>query len=562
MKNTSYFKNRNKTRKPMGKIMLIFLISFLVIVPAILAITGYYIKSNNIIGANSLKVSLYHNGVMLGEHSDDPQSENADELVLIFDSMVNNIKKTDLYPEHITLDTTYEVTLSTRTDTHTYKCFFNIDSPKDSYCIDNEQTVYLIDTETTKAFLSSQYSELLYSNARSPKMYSSSDEEIVPYSHEWYYKDLSNSFRYASPLEQSSNQSEYNMSGRLGLTFDKTPDKCTVKIYKSGIKIYDNDLSQLASFSVDAGTNLQFDVSAEWSQTNECDFYGTVRYNFKVLVRDRANFLLDKTSVNSGEYVFISCTNVLDASKIQFNSEPSIKCEPVFFSDNNVVRTMLPISNELDEGEYKLTFSYGATAETLILNVTKAEKTTNYNLSDENTLLISSLTSKNNLDKVRDVITSLELSDKIFVRSGFVDYKDNGANDLVKYGSLVTSNNADFTHTVSGTQFVWKNNKNAVVCSLNSGIVVKVGNCDYLGNFVVIDHGLGLRTVYSHLDAIFVKEGSILIKGEQIGLCGSLNTVSPSGVFIMCFVYDIPINYEAIAGKELPFYYPEIKEDE
>ena len=562
MKNTSYFKNRNKNKKPLGKIMIVFLISLLVIVPAILAIAGYYIRSNNIIGANSLKVSLYYNGAMLGEQSDDPQNEHADELVLIFDSMRNNLKKTELKPTQLTLKNSYDVTLSTRTDTQSYKCFFNIDSNKDSYCIDEQQNVYLISTSTTEAFLSSQYSEYLYPNAYSPKMYSSLDEEITPYAHEWYYKDHLNSLRKASPIPQISTQPEYNMSGQLGLSFDVVPDKCTVKIYKSGIKIYDNDLSQLSSFSVDAGTNLQFDVSAEWDKKDESKFYGTVRYNFRVLVRDRANFIIDSTSVNTGEYAFVSCTNILDASKIKFTSEPSINCEPIFFEDNNVVRTILPISNDLDAGEYKLTFSYGASSETLLLNVNKSETPNVYNFSIENTELVSSLTNKTNTDTVTDIINKLKFDNRIFVRSKFADYKDSGAEALVKYGALITSDNGDITHTVTGTQFVWKDNKNPVVFSLNSGIVAKVGYCGYLGNYVVVDHGLGLRTVYAHLDTVFVKENQVLIKSEQIGLGGSLNAASPTGVFIMCFVYDVPINYEALADKELTFYYPEIKEEE
>ena len=57
-----------------------------------------------------------------------------------------------------------------------------------------------------------------------------------------------------------------------------------------------------------------------------------------------------------------------------------------------------------------------------------------------------------------------------------------------------------------------------------------------------------------------VKEGDILAKGERIGLCGSLNIVSPSGVFIMCFIYDVAVDYDNIAGVALPFYYPESEE--
>ena len=87
-----------------------------------------------------------------------------------------------------------------------------------------------------------------------------------------------------------------------------------------------------------------------------------------------------------------------------------------------------------------------------------------------------------------------------------------------------------------------------------------VGSCDYLGKYVVIEHGLALRTLYSHLDTVFVKEGDILAKGELVGICGSLDVVSPKGVFLMCFVYDVAVDPEYVAGKTLPFQYYQIEE--
>lgn len=562
MKNTSYFKNRNKEKKSAWKVIFIFLLAVLVIVPSILAIAGYYIKSNNLVGANSIKVSLFYDGTLIGEQSDDPQNENADELVFIFNSLINKIKKTDKLPDSLYDIKTFDVNISTRTNTYSYKCFFSTDADTDNYCVDSENTVYIIDDETSDAFLASPYAEVLYSNAGSPKMYSSSDEAILPYSHDWNYKNRSGVFQQALPLKRNDTTAEYNMSGSLGLTFDQYPDECSVKIYKSGIKVYDDDLNGLSSFLVEAGTNLQFDVIAKWNQNDDKDFYGTAKYNFKVLVRDRATFLLDKTSVNSGEAVLVSCTNVLDAAKIKFVSEPSIGCSPIFYSDHDIVRTLIPISNDLEEGEYKFTFYYGATTETLTLNVNKSDKPKDYTLKAENAPLLSNLINQSNTDKVIDIVRSIKLTDMIFAHSAFIDYKDSGAQTIAKYGTRITTANESISHVINGTQFAWNDNNNAIVQALNSGIVVKVDYCTYLGDFVIIDHGLGLITVYAHLDTVFAKEGDVVMTGEALGLCGALNIVSPSGVFVMCFIYDVPIDYDSIAGKPLPFYYSEIEEEE
>jgi len=43
----------------------------------------------------------------------------------------------------------------------------------------------------------------------------------------------------------------------------------------------------------------------------------------------------------------------------------------------------------------------------------------------------------------------------------------------------------------------------------------------YEGNCVVLDHGLGLLTLYLHLSEIKVKEGDRVTRGQQIGLSGA-----------------------------------------
>jgi murein DD-endopeptidase MepM/ murein hydrolase activator NlpD len=55
----------------------------------------------------------------------------------------------------------------------------------------------------------------------------------------------------------------------------------------------------------------------------------------------------------------------------------------------------------------------------------------------------------------------------------------------------------------------------------NSGLVVYTGYLGIYGNTVIIDHGLGLFSLYAHLNAIHVKSGQELKKGEILGQSGS-----------------------------------------
>ncbi|MBI3990345.1 MAG: M23 family metallopeptidase [candidate division NC10 bacterium] len=59
------------------------------------------------------------------------------------------------------------------------------------------------------------------------------------------------------------------------------------------------------------------------------------------------------------------------------------------------------------------------------------------------------------------------------------------------------------------------------VFASNAGRVALVGEYFFPGRFVILDHGLGLYTMYFHLQAIMVEEGQLVHKGQPIGTVGA-----------------------------------------
>lgn len=55
----------------------------------------------------------------------------------------------------------------------------------------------------------------------------------------------------------------------------------------------------------------------------------------------------------------------------------------------------------------------------------------------------------------------------------------------------------------------------------NSGRVIFTGEQGIYGNLIVLDHGLGLQSLYSHLSEIAVRPGDVVGKGQIIGKTGS-----------------------------------------
>ena len=58
------------------------------------------------------------------------------------------------------------------------------------------------------------------------------------------------------------------------------------------------------------------------------------------------------------------------------------------------------------------------------------------------------------------------------------------------------------------------------VAAMNGGTVLLARPLYFEGNFVVLDHGQGLLTLYLHLSEFKVKEGDQVRRGQEIGLSG------------------------------------------
>jgi murein DD-endopeptidase MepM/ murein hydrolase activator NlpD len=63
--------------------------------------------------------------------------------------------------------------------------------------------------------------------------------------------------------------------------------------------------------------------------------------------------------------------------------------------------------------------------------------------------------------------------------------------------------------------------KQSPIPAANKGVVTFAGPLTIYGNTVILDHGLGLMTLYGHLSSIGVKPGDAVEKGQELGSSGS-----------------------------------------
>jgi Peptidase family M23 len=64
-------------------------------------------------------------------------------------------------------------------------------------------------------------------------------------------------------------------------------------------------------------------------------------------------------------------------------------------------------------------------------------------------------------------------------------------------------------------------NKHAGIRASNDGIVIYASRLGIYGNCIVVDHGLGLQSIYGHLSQLDVKVGDAVKKAQKMGLSGA-----------------------------------------
>ena len=76
---------------------------------------------------------------------------------------------------------------------------------------------------------------------------------------------------------------------------------------------------------------------------------------------------------------------------------------------------------------------------------------------------------------------------------------------------------------------------------MSSGKVVYTGFCDVLGNFVVVDHGFGLKTWYAHLSEISVSNGDVVKTSQSLGKTGNSGFIIDNRLHVEFTLFDIPV---------------------
>ena len=504
------------------KIVITFISVIAVLLPTILAMftLAELNKSKEIMSSDNLTVVMYSpTGEELYRETGKIETDEEASLVGIFNVMRKNLSPINAIPEGTDLSFPISVDMISSEETLKYTYYFSFAEGSSYATVGNNS--YKVLTADSERFLASTYAEILYSNAVSPNLITLDGETVTASSVSWNYKNTDGLFVSASKIPVSSDKITYHITGGISLGFEQEPDNCVVSIFDGDEPIYNGSIGGLDTLTIDTDTALTVKIFAEWSSNSSRDFYGTVNYDFCVIIHSRAEFSITANTLRSGEFLVFKATNIIDPAKLKFSSE-DINAPKEFVRVNDISYAVIPCPEYSDAQSFSFTVSYGATSKDFTVNIPHTENDPSLTDFSQSAFVMDA-----DLSSVKSNFDS-----QLFIFGSFISPTEKGFTQKFSFGDNIN----DGEYYSYSNEYTYSKGYGASVSSVCGGKVAFVSSSESLGNFVSVDIGLGLSLVYSNLSYVDVKAGDYLAVGDVIGKTGELNDKSEG--FSLFLLYD------------------------
>lgn len=496
------------------KIIIALVAVIFIFLPSILAIF-LHIDSNKMLEKNasdSLTVIVYgKDGNELYYEQGKTENYSEDSLVGIFNVMRKNLVQTQKIPSGIDTSSSLTVKMISDTSEEIFIYYFSF-AEGGSFCEWNGNS-YKVQADDSERFLASPFAESLYANAIPPTLNTADGDAIIPVYTSWKYKNVDNLFITANNIPLAENVETYHVTSGISIDFDKSPDKCVVRIFDEEKTIFSGNISDVSKLTLDSNTPLSVKIDAEWYKSDGSDSYGTVSYDFYIIIHSRAEFSISSDSIQKNGFTILKATNITDLSKLSFSSE-QIKTVPKFNLIGETAYAVIPCLSS----DKKITFtvSYGVSIRTFSVSVDKIDSIENVALAHSaNILGFSPSEIKANFDC------------PIFIFGTRISPTDNGFELKSSFGKK---------ESAYKNVYELINDTGVSIGAVCGGKVSTTGTSSAFGNYAIVDVGLGLSLVYSNLSSLDVSDGDFIAAGEVIGKSGHISNDSEG--FSLTLVFD------------------------
>ncbi|MBR2354213.1 MAG: M23 family metallopeptidase [Clostridia bacterium] len=371
----------------------------------------------------------------------------------------------------------------------------------------------------------------------------------MPSKIDWHYKNSEGTYVSATSSQTTEEKITYSITGGIGLSFETPPTQCTATVEDSG-RTYRVSFNDLHDLSINTKNTVKLKLTAVWKQTESSSFYGTAQYDFLVRIQNPSKFSLSSQMVSPGDWILLSCSNISDPAKIRIQSDWC--SQPTVSLRGSTAYALLPIPEDTKDISLEFEVSYGASKQLFQLPLKSSP--IKEPLLQKSDLLHPTLLKEEMLGECQSLIQAVTTNTNTFFipKEAFGNPMNDGFTVGYQHNDPILIG-ANETLSLIGTEFCSAEETPQAVASWNHGTVIKTGASPSFGNYVIIDHGCGLRILYGHLSRGSVSIGDVVKKGDAIGFTGTGGIATGNGFLIICTVNQELIRPDAIMGKVIPF---------
>ncbi len=290
------------------------------------------------------------------------------------------------------------------------------------------------------------------------------------------------------------------------------PGILSIAITRDGQPVFSGTYEEFCAFVPPESGVYRFEATAA---VETDDRTGSFKYRFSIAYDAEPVFTLSDTTVMQGDTLVLYGSNIRGGVNVSVDYD----YEPFVVVTGVSCKGYIPINHVIAAGDYTVAVQCGGLDYYLPFTVEEREfEVQHLTVSTETT----SATIDNSAANAEYAAVMYPLFDSfdpnIYWEGGFIEPVV-GYSVTTEYGIKRYVNDATYPTRHAGVDMACA--EGTPIVAPNNGKVLFSGYLQLSGNTIVIEHGMGLHSVYLHMSALSCDAGDMVRKGDVIGNVGT-----------------------------------------
>lgn len=434
-------------------------------------------------------------------------------------------EEVEAIPDEVFGFNSFKATLQGEGITEVYSVYMNVEKLEDIYFYnDADKVPYRAKAEDGRNFASLDIASFLYSYDVPVFTVGENRTVVSPCEFTWRYCNVKGDYVQSNiPVTDEIADIGRVSAGDLGIMFSRTPADTDVYITmtdENGESV-SRPFNEFVGVYPEKDTKYTFKLDVQWREEEGATGVGGGSYMFAATVKATPSFNIWTTTlehtgqpfVEKGGLIVIGAVNI-DPSQVVFTSEPHLADAPKFYTEGDYSYAVIPTTYKTDTGKYSITLQHGAISATY--DITILDKEYNRKGIDVKQSVLDEYITEENLTALKDLMGEIMNgeSSATWLAENKILYPTVAQSYIVGYGNPIEFNGelSELVHAGIESRLY----KGSYATAMASGKIAYVGEDTLFGGFVVIDHGLGVRSWYTRLDISDLNVGDEIEQGQKI----------------------------------------------